>query len=225
MRLAFARLLPSMSDNRVSGRLTRDFLKVIKSDTRNPHGERNVADGDNSSWRALSLTFTAASRKVYARRLQPRSTTGTRRSMSRNSIHPGLCSRPKVPPTFGSGARLLSSTSLKTPGRQPWPTVAHCHWSLPSFRHSTFSTNWSQPVPALGSSCSASNSCKLSTTPSPHFKTQPTGWLSYVSFTCRPDLPQKQDFFATNARIFTNILVFIRAFAALTFVLFVHSWH
>lgn len=48
MRLAFARLLRSMADNRVSGRLTREFLKVIKSDTRNPHGERNVADGDNS---------------------------------------------------------------------------------------------------------------------------------------------------------------------------------
>lgn len=48
MRLAFASLLPSMSDNRVSGRLTREFLKIIKSDTRNPRGERNVADGDNS---------------------------------------------------------------------------------------------------------------------------------------------------------------------------------
>lgn len=38
----------SMSDNRVSGRLTRDLLKVIKSDTRNPKGERHVTDGDNS---------------------------------------------------------------------------------------------------------------------------------------------------------------------------------
>ena len=48
MRQAFAPLLPSMSDNRVSGRLTREFLRVIKSDARNPGGERNVSHGNNA---------------------------------------------------------------------------------------------------------------------------------------------------------------------------------
>ena len=48
IRLAFADLLPSLSDNRVSGRLTRQFVKIIKSDMRNLRGERKVMDGDTT---------------------------------------------------------------------------------------------------------------------------------------------------------------------------------
>jgi len=48
MRSAFASLLTTMSDNRVSGRLTAQLLKVIKSDARNARGERKVMDGDTS---------------------------------------------------------------------------------------------------------------------------------------------------------------------------------
>lgn len=46
VRNAFGEVVRTMADNRVSGRLTRELLKVIASDPRNAMGKRSVADGD-----------------------------------------------------------------------------------------------------------------------------------------------------------------------------------
>ena len=46
IRRAFYSLIRTAADNRVTSRLTSAIMKVIKSDTINPSGGRNVADGD-----------------------------------------------------------------------------------------------------------------------------------------------------------------------------------
>ena len=46
LRTAFRSLLQTSADNRVTGRLTRQFMKVIQADVVNLRGERNVIDGE-----------------------------------------------------------------------------------------------------------------------------------------------------------------------------------
>lgn len=46
LRRAFGPLIRTVADNRVTSRLTSAVMKVIKSDTISPRGQRNVGDGD-----------------------------------------------------------------------------------------------------------------------------------------------------------------------------------
>lgn len=46
IRTAFRALLMNASDNRLTGRLTREMVKVIQMDQTNPRGQRNVIDGE-----------------------------------------------------------------------------------------------------------------------------------------------------------------------------------
>lgn len=46
LRNALRLLLLNSADNRVTGRMTREILKVIQADTTNDRGERTVVDGD-----------------------------------------------------------------------------------------------------------------------------------------------------------------------------------
>ena len=46
LRTALQPLLKNTWDGHVTGRLTREMLKVIQSDTRDKHGQRNAANGD-----------------------------------------------------------------------------------------------------------------------------------------------------------------------------------
>ena len=46
LRKALRTLLQNSADNRVTSRLTREMVQVVKADTTNGRGERNVVDGD-----------------------------------------------------------------------------------------------------------------------------------------------------------------------------------
>ena len=46
LRIAIRSLLKNIADNRLVGRLTQEMVKVVKADTTNPRGQRNVIDGE-----------------------------------------------------------------------------------------------------------------------------------------------------------------------------------
>ncbi len=46
LRNAFRALLQNAADNRMTGRLASEFVKVIQADATNPRGQRNVIDGE-----------------------------------------------------------------------------------------------------------------------------------------------------------------------------------
>ncbi len=48
MRRAFHPLLQHLPDNFMTGRLTREMLRVVKTDPVNSHGQRNIVEGDMS---------------------------------------------------------------------------------------------------------------------------------------------------------------------------------
>lgn len=60
VRSAFEEVVRTMADNRVSGRLTRELVKVIGSDSRNVRGERKVADGDATLLRDFQFNADSA---------------------------------------------------------------------------------------------------------------------------------------------------------------------
>lgn len=46
LRNALRNVIQNSSDSRVTGRLTKEMMKVVKSDTLNPRGARKISDGD-----------------------------------------------------------------------------------------------------------------------------------------------------------------------------------
>jgi len=68
LRQAFRSVIMNSADSRMSGRLNREMVKVVKADATNPRGERNVIDGEAellqgfefNDYGRLSRTFFAA---------------------------------------------------------------------------------------------------------------------------------------------------------------------
>lgn len=110
MRLAFAPQLRSMSDNRVSGRLTRELLKVIKSDTHNARGERKVMDGDAGFLDGFEFNVHSALPKSFPVKFTPSidSARGTA-SIEVPAFNP---SRSVSPPEGATHFRLMSTAAV-----------------------------------------------------------------------------------------------------------------